>query len=86
MPLSVSIFSSVFFVFPKSYRYFPTQRMAFPHILPSLPSALNIRIFASAVSLGQMSTTPSPPIPKCRSEYFSAVPDGSGSGFSRQSK
>ena len=36
--------------------------------LSSLPSRLNIRIFASATSDGQMSTTPSPPTPKCRSE------------------
>ncbi len=44
-----------------SHRYFPTQRIAFPHIFPSLPSALNIRIAASASAFcdGHIRTIPS---------------------------
>ena len=61
---------------PLSYRYLPTQRMALPHILPSLPSRLNIRIFASATSEGQISTAPSPPMPLCRSASRMDSPSG----------
>ena len=61
MPLFVSTVSVCFFMPPRSNRYFPTQRMALPHIIPSLPSRLNMRIRASALSLLKMSTMPSPP-------------------------
>ena len=47
--------------------------MALPHILPSLPSMLNILILASAISLLHISTSPSPPMPKCRSERAMAI-------------
>jgi len=86
MPLKVSISISLFGTAPLSNRYFPTQRIALPHIFPSLPSALNIRIFASARPLGQMSTIPSPPMPLCLSESRTAKFSGEASGSRRQSK
>ena len=43
------------------------QRVAFPHIIPSEPSALNIRIRKSALSDGIISTIPSAPTPVWRS-------------------
>jgi hypothetical protein len=38
-----------------------------PHISASDPSALNIRIFASAFREGQIKISPSEPTPKCLS-------------------
>ncbi len=46
--------------------------MPLPHILPSEPSELNILIRPSATFERHTSITPSPPIPKCLSERFSA--------------
>ena len=65
-------------VMPLSYRYLPTQRMPLPHIFPSEPSALKIRICASALSEGEIRIMPSPPIPKCGS--LSLIESDSGSG------
>ena len=85
-PIPVSIRSGFFSQMPRSCTYFATQRTALPHISASLPSALNIRIRASARSDGQMSTSPSPPTPKWRSEIFTAsVSGGSGSVSEKRS-
>ena len=50
IPLKVSIVIVFFLTLPLSYKYFATHLIAFPHIFPSVPSALNILIKASAVS------------------------------------
>ena len=67
---------------PLSKRYLATQRMPLPHIMPSLPSRLNMRIWASALSEGQMRMTPSPPTPLCRSERKMDKNSGEGTLFS----
>ena len=67
MPPKVSITRSVLSVSLWSYTYFPTLRNAFPHISPSVPSGLNIRIRKSPFSDGQINTIPSEPMAKCRS-------------------
>ena len=72
IPDNVSISSSHLSVNPRSNTYLPTQRTALPHILPSEPSALNIRILKSAISERQISTIPSPPTPVCRSDSRTA--------------
>ena len=56
------------FAVPWVYSHWATQRMPLPHILPSLPSALKIRIMASApaVAGAQMQMMPSAPMEKCR--------------------
>ena len=64
---------------PRAYRYSPTHRSAFPHISPSLPSALNMRMAASAPWLFEMITTPSPPTEKCRGDIAAASLRGLGS-------
>ena len=63
-PAAVSIVSSVFFVSPRSNTYLPTQRIPLPHISPSLPSALKIRIRKSAFLDGRIRMIPSAPAPK----------------------
>ena len=78
MPARVSIVSSVLSVRPRSWTYLPTQRMALPHISEREPSALYISMQKSATSDGQISTSPSPPMPKCRSDSRIAARDGSG--------
>ena len=65
-PESVSTVSVVSITARLSHRYFPTQRIAFPHIFPSLPSALNIRIAASAFCDGHIRTIPSAPTDRRR--------------------
>ena len=50
--------------------------MPLPHISASQPSALNIRMRASARSDGQIRISPSPPTPKCRSAIRRATPRG----------
>ena len=52
--------------------------MALPHMSPSLPSALNIRIRAVALSEGRISTSPSPPPEKRRVDRRAARAWGSG--------
>ena len=56
------------FATPWVYNHSATQRMPLPHILPSLPSALKMRIMASApaVTGAQMQIIPSAPMEKCR--------------------
>ena len=44
-------------------RYLPMQRRALPAVALSLPSALNSRIFASAMSECSIRTIPSAPMP-----------------------
>ena len=78
MPARVSIVSSVLSVRPRSWTYLPTQRMALPHISEREPSALYISMQKSATSDGQISTSPSPPMPKWRSDSRIAARDGSG--------
>ena len=84
-PESVSTSAAVPEAYPWRNRYSATQRTPFPHILPSLPSALNMRIFASAVSEGQMRMTPSPPTPLCRSESVRASSSGASTSCLKQS-
>ena len=50
IPESVSSVMVVFVVNPYSNRYFPIQRLAFPHIMASEPSALKMRMLKSALS------------------------------------
>jgi hypothetical protein len=66
-PLRVSM-ASFGFAMPWVYSHSATQRMPLPHILPSLPSALKMRIMASApaVTGAQMQIMPSAPMEKCR--------------------
>ena len=66
-PARVSI-SSVSLGRPWVYKNSATQRTPLPHISPSLPSALNMRMVASApgVAGGQMQMMPSAPTEKCR--------------------
>ena len=64
-PLPVSIFIVSPLTMPVSCKYLATQRMALPAIMPSEPSWLKMRIFASATSDFSMSTMPSP---RCRSD------------------
>ena len=68
MPLNVSTVIVVLSTSLLSYRYLPTHRMPLPHILPSLPSRLNMRIFASATAEGQMAISPSDPTEKRRGD------------------
>ena len=68
MPRPVSIASCFFGFRPRSKRYLATQRTPLPHISPSDPSALNIRIRTSARSEGMIRIRPSPPTPKWRSD------------------
>ena len=65
--------ASCSFCTPWVYSHSATQRMPLPHILPSLPSALKIRIMASAPALtgAQMQMMPSAPMEKCRRDSFS---------------
>src|SRR5438132_1499293 len=71
---------------PWSYTYLATQRMPLPHISASLPSALNMRMRASALSDGQMRIKPSEPTPQCRSLITRLSPAGScGIGSRKQS-
>ena len=67
MPAPVSTDISVLSVSLWSYTYFATQRMPFPHISASEPSALYILILKSALSDGPIVISPSEPIPKCLS-------------------
>ena len=65
---------------PRSTANFATQRMPFPHIMPSLPSALYIRMRTSASMPGVTGSTmmrPSLPIPTCRSLTQRASAGGS---------
>ena len=52
---------------PRSMAYLAKHRMPLPHISPSEPSALNIRILRSATSESITSIRPSLPTPKWRS-------------------
>ena len=85
-PLNVSISKCFFRHSPVSYRNFATHRMPLPHIMASLPSALKMRIFPSAVSEGQTNIIPSPPTPLCRSERSILRPSGSAIVWLKQSK
>ena len=67
----------LFRVSPWSYAYLATQRTPLPHISASLPSALNMRIRTSATSEGRIRISPSPPMPKCRSETLPPAAAGS---------
>ena len=49
------------------------QRIPLPHISPSDPSALNIRILRSAMVDGAATIRPSAPIPLCLSLIFSEI-------------
>ena len=51
--------------------------MPLPHISPSVPSALNMRMRRSARWLGSAMIRPSLPTPKWRSEIFAATRTGS---------
>jgi hypothetical protein len=51
--------------------------MALPHISEREPSALYISMQKSATFDGQMSTRPSPPTPKWRSDRRMAAAEGS---------
>ena len=82
-PLRVSM-ASFGFAVPWVYSHSATQRMPLPHILPSLPSALKMRIMASApaVTGAQMQIMPSAPMEKCRRDkrsesaaIFSGTPE-----------
>ena len=84
MPPRVSTVSLLLLTRPWSYTYFPTHRMALPHMIPSEPSALNIRICTSALSDGQMSTRPSDPMPKCLSLTVIAACSGLSTCSSKQ--
>ena len=61
--------------------YLATQRTPLPHISDSDPSALNIRIRASARSAGPIKISPSEPTPKCRSLTAIASRAGSAGGL-----
>ena len=68
---------------PRSTANFATQRMPLPHIIPSLPSALYIRMRTSAATPGVTGSTmmsPSLPIPTCRSLTQRASAGGSLTG------
>ena len=67
---------------PWSWTYLATQRMPLPHISDSLPSALNMRMRASARSDGQMRIRPSLPTPKWRSLMTRLRAAASRGGFS----
>ena len=69
IPASVSMRTVSRAQMPASCTYLPTQRTALPHISDSEPSALNMRMRASAPATvdGRISTSPSEPTPKCRS-------------------
>ena len=67
-PLSVSIVTLSPWTKPLSHRYLAMHRRALPAIWPSEPSALNIRIRASAFWDFSISTMPSAPMPKWRSQ------------------
>src|SRR5262245_30514310 len=54
--------------------------MPLPHISASLPSELRTRIRASAVLLGRMASTPSPPTPNRRSHSARTTAGSSGDG------
>src|SRR3989338_11259893 len=63
-PARVSTVSGFFWVILWSYTYFATQRIPFPHICASLPSALKIRILQSAAFDGMIRISPSDPTPR----------------------
>lgn len=63
---------------------FSDAAVALPHIFPSEPSALNMRISKSARSEGQMRMRPSEPTPKWRSLTMRATSSGCLSLCSRQ--
>ena len=74
---------------PWVYSHSATQRMPLPHILPSLPSALKMRIMPSAPAdcAAQMQMMPSAPMEKCRRDNFSErAAIFSGTPLSRQSR
>jgi hypothetical protein len=58
--------------------------MPLPHIFPSLPSRLNILIFASATSERQTIISPSEPTEKCLGDISADIFSGSGSSPSKQ--
>ena len=63
VPLSVSMVISSLETMWLSYRYLAMHRRALPAMEPSDPSALNIRIFASAFWDRSMRMMPSAPMP-----------------------
>jgi len=65
-----------FFARPRSQRYFAKIRRPLPDFSASLPSGLKIRTPASARGLGTCTRTPSPPMPRWRSQSRRA-PSGS---------
>ena len=81
MPDAVSRRTRVWSVRPRSYTYLPMQRLALPHISPSEPSALKMRMVksASGVSARPMSTRPSLPMPMW--ERLQAMDAAWGSGM-----
>ena len=83
-PLNVSTVISVLLTMPLSYKNFPTHLMPFPHILASLPSALNILILASALSEGHIIISPSEPTLKCLGDTAIAISSGFSSSLSIQ--
>ena len=84
MPAPVSTDISVLSVSLWSYTYFATQRMPFPHISASEPSALYILILKSALSDGPIVISPSEPIPKCLSLTYIDTLAGSSNFSSKR--
>ena len=84
MPEAVSSLTRVWRVKPRSYTYLPMQRLALPHIIPSDPSALKMRMEKSASGLGErpMSTRPSLPMPMCGRLQAMAAASGSAMAYS----
>jgi hypothetical protein len=82
-PRPVSTFMGLLRDKPWSHEYLATQRMPLPHISPSDPSTLNMRMRTSALSLGRIMISPSLPMPKCRSDTARATAPGSSTRSSK---
>ena len=63
--VSTCSFPSVLGTIPLSSEYLAKHLIPLPHISPSDPSELNIRIFKSAISEVWIKIIPSLPTPKC---------------------
>ena len=66
-PASVSMRISSDLAMPVSRMNFAVQRRPFPQVSASVPSALKMRMRASARGDGVIQISPSAPTPKCRS-------------------
>ena len=85
-PRPVSIVTGPAGARPRATTRWATHRMPLPHISASLPSALNIRIRATARGDGSTRIRPSPPTPRWRSAISAASLLGSaGVGSTKQS-